>query len=205
VGLLGGSFNPAHAGHRYLSELALSVLALDRVWWLVSPQNPLKPERGMAPYAERLAGARAAARDPRIRVSDLEQRLDIRYTAETIAALRARFPLHRFVWIMGADNLDEIPRWHRWERIFESVPVAVFNRPSYAVRALSGAAARRFAAHRVAAGAAATLKGRRPPAWLFVWRARHPASATALRGAGGRPASEGREPVEMSLRGTGKP
>ena len=186
VGLLGGSFNPAHGGHRYLSELALSVLALDQVWWLVSPQNPLKPERGMAPYPERLEGARALARHPRLRVSDLEARLGTRYSAETIAALRARFPSHRFVWIMGADNLEEIPRWHRWEEIFATVPVAVFNRPSYAVRALSGAAAQRFRGHRVAAAEAATLKRRRPPAWLFLWRAHHPASATALRdGRGG--------------------
>jgi nicotinate-nucleotide adenylyltransferase len=93
---------------------------------------------------------------------------------------------------MGADNLDEIPRWHRWEEIFESVPVAVFNRPSYAVRALSGAAARRFAAHRLPGAQVATLADRRPPAWLFLWRAHHPASATALRG----------EPEETRLRGT---
>ena len=136
----------------------------------------------VAGHATRLAAARALARHPRLRVSDLEARLGTRYSAETIAALRARFPSHRFVWIMGADNLEEIPRWHRWEEIFATVPVAVFNRPSYAVRALSGAAVQRFRAHRVAAAQAATLKRRRPPAWLFLWRAHHPASATALRG-----------------------
>ena len=186
VGLLGGSFNPAHDGHRYVSELALKVLALDRVWWLVSPQNPLKAREGMAPMAERLRLARARARHPRIRVSDIEERLGTRYTAHTLARLLDRFPGIDFVWIMGADNLAEIPSWRDWEQVFHAVPVAIFNRPSYAVGALSGEAARRFRARRVDSGDAASLAGRRPPAWVFIWRARHPASATALRARAGR-------------------
>ena len=181
VGLIGGSFNPAHEGHRYLSLRALKVLELDQVWWLVSPQNPLKARGEMAPYPERLELARAVARHRRIHVSDVEERMGTRYTADTLVRLAERFPAIDFVWIMGADNLDEIPRWHDWKKIFDTMPVAIFNRPTYAVRALSGEAARRFRAYRLCAGRAAALPGRRPPAWVFIWAARHPASATALR------------------------
>ena len=181
MGLLGGSFNPAHEGHRYISELALKILALDRVWWLVSPQNPLKGSEEMAPYAQRLEFARALARHPRIRVSDIEARFGTRYTWETLSRLRSRFFAVDFVWIMGADNLEEMPRWRHWRRIFNSVPIAVFNRPSYANKALAGEAARYFRAYRVGAGGAGELAGRRPPAWVFIWAARHGASATALK------------------------
>ncbi|MBO0712928.1 MAG: nicotinate-nicotinamide nucleotide adenylyltransferase, partial [Acetobacteraceae bacterium] len=116
IGLLGGSFNPAHGGHLHVSLLALRHLALDEIWWLVSPQNPLKPADGMAPFANRLEQARrVAAEHPRIRVTDLENRLGAsRYTADTLQALRRRFPRLRFVWLMGGDNLVQIPRWQRW-------------------------------------------------------------------------------------------
>ena len=113
VGLLGGSFNPAHAGHRYISLEAMRRLELDQVWWLVSPQNPLKAVEGMAPLAERLAVGAAVARHPRIRVLPLETRLGTRYTADTIRRLAA-WPDHRFVWLMGADNLGQLPRWRHW-------------------------------------------------------------------------------------------
>ena len=181
VGLLGGSFNPAHDGHRHISLLALKYLGLDQLWWLVSPQNPLKPATGMAPLAVRLAGARAVARHPRIRVTGIEARLGTRFTADTLKALRRRHRRARFVWLMGADNLIEIPRWQRWTGIFGAVPVAIFDRPSYAVRALTGRAARRFAAARLDAERARALSERRPPAWVFLRTPLDPTSATRLR------------------------
>ena len=143
VGLLGGSFNPAHDGHRHISLLALRRLGLDQVWWLVSPQNPLKSTAGMAPLAERMAGARAAARHPAIKVTDIERRLGTRFTADTLVRLRRRFPDLGFVWLMGADNLVQVPKWQRWTEIFTCMPVAVFDRPSYSYAALAGKAATR--------------------------------------------------------------
>ncbi|MDP6344282.1 MAG: nicotinate-nucleotide adenylyltransferase [Alphaproteobacteria bacterium] len=182
VGLLGGSFNPAHAGHRHISLLALHRLGLHQVWWLVSPQNPLKPETGMAPLPERLAAAEALADDPRIRVSDIESRLGTRYTVDTLAALRRRFPEHAFVWLMGADNLLQMPKWHRWTEIVEGVPFAVFDRPGHGHGALAGLAARRYARHRVRRPRELPL--RRPPAWCFLFSPLHPASSTSIRAAG---------------------
>ncbi len=178
VGLLGGSFNPAHRGHRHISLIALSRLRLDRVWWLISPQNPLKPEAGMAPLAERAAGARALAIDPRIRFCTAETRFGTRRTANTLARLVPMFPRHRFVWLMGADNLAEVWRWHRWHAIFEALPVAVFDRPDYSAAALGGRAASRYRRARIAAARAHTLADRPPPAWTFVWA---PRDATAAR------------------------
>ncbi len=141
IGLLGGSFNPAHGGHLHISRLALSRLDLDEVWWLVSPQNPLKPAAGMAPFAERLAqAADIAAADRRIKVSDIEARLGTRYTADTLKALTRRFPRARFVWLMGGDNLAQLPYWKRWQDIVGTVPIAVFDRPGSSLRALAGSA-----------------------------------------------------------------
>lgn len=181
VGLLGGSFNPAHEGHLHISLAALRSLGLDRVWWLVSPQNPLKPAKGMAPHAERLAAARSMARHPRIVVTGIESRLNTRYTADTLVRLARRYPRIRFVWLMGADNLIQIPRWRGWTRIFHSVPVAVLARPTYSRPALSGAAAHRFAWARVSGRRAHLLADLPPPAWTFLFIRRHPASATAIR------------------------
>ncbi|MEQ8827725.1 MAG: nicotinate-nucleotide adenylyltransferase, partial [Parvibaculum sp.] len=141
VGLLGGSFNPAHEGHLHITKMCLKALGLDRVWWLVSPGNPLKPVKGMAPFAERLASAEAMARDPRIVVSDIETRLGTRYTADTLAALTGRFPEIRFVWLMGADNLRQLPGWDRWTEMMALVPVAVFDREPYSWNVLTGQAA----------------------------------------------------------------
>jgi nicotinate-nucleotide adenylyltransferase len=179
IGLLGGSFNPAHDGHRHISVLALKTLGLDQVWWLVSPQNPLKPVQGMAPFDERMAGARAVARHPRIRVSDIETRLATRYTVDTLAQLRRRHPDTAFVWIMGADNLLQIPRWKRWTTIFASVPIAVFDRGDIALRALAGRAATRYRRARVTDPR--RLAGTRPPAWCFLFTNVHPASSTEIR------------------------
>lgn len=184
IGLLGGSFNPAHEGHRHISLLALHRLRLDCVWWLATPQNPLKPTAGMAPLAARLARARAVAAHPRLRVTAIETRLGTRYTADTLTALRQRFPGVRFVWLMGADNLGQVSRWQRWTEIFHTVPVAVLDRAPYSLGVLNGKAALRFRASRVAPSAAGTLADRPPPAWLFLPGPRHPASATRLRAQG---------------------
>jgi nicotinate (nicotinamide) nucleotide adenylyltransferase/ribosome silencing factor RsfS/YbeB/iojap len=184
IGLLGGSFNPAHGGHLHISREALRRLDLDEVWWLVSPQNPLKPAAGMAPFVARLAAAKAlAAADRRIRVSDIEARLGTSYTADTLRALRRRFPAARFVWLMGGDNLAQFPYWRRWQDIFRTVPIAVFDRPGTALRALAGSAAQRFAAARVPASAARRLASRLPPAWVFFHTRLDPRSATRIRAA----------------------
>jgi len=194
VGLLGGSFNPAHGGHLNLSLAALKRLELDRVWWLVSPQNPLKPDDGMAPFADRLASAAAMARHPRILASDVEARLGTRFTADTLAALVRRYRCHDFVWLMGADNLRQIPAWDRWSRIFHTVPVAVFSRPSYSLGALAGPAARRFRRHRLPEAMAGRLAGSEPPAWVFCHMRLDPTSASALRARGAAwPPSPGEE------------
>ena len=178
IGLLGGSFNPAHAGHAHLSTEALKRLGLDAVWWLVSPQNPLKNSREMAPLAERLAGARGLA-GPGIVATDVEQRLGMTRTARTLARLAVHYPNLRFVWLMGADNLAQMPKWWRWPRIFKTVRVAVFDRSPYSYKALAGAAAQRFAATRTFRPRAIWRKV--PPAWTYIAMRRHPASATALR------------------------
>jgi nicotinate-nucleotide adenylyltransferase len=181
IGLLGGSFNPAHRGHRLISLLALRMLDLDEIWWLVSPQNPLKPVQGMAPFAERMASARRVACHPRIKITDLEARLGCHYTAHTLAALSSRFPRSRFVWLMGADNLRQIPLWESWTRIFALAPIAVFARPAYSLGALGGLAAQRFDRHRVAPSRARHLADMTPPAWVFFATRLDPVSATAIR------------------------
>ena len=132
VGLLGGSFNPAHGGHRRMSIAALQQLRLDEVWWLVSPQNPLKPEAGMAPYGARLRRARQTARHPRIRVSALEAEMGTQLTIDTLRALQRRFPQVRFLWLMGADNLQQFHRWASWRDIARLVPIVVLARPPHA-------------------------------------------------------------------------
>jgi nicotinate-nucleotide adenylyltransferase len=181
IGLLGGSFNPAHDGHLFISRQALRRLGLDEVWWLVSPQNPLKPVRGMAPLPERLAGAAAAARHPRLRVAALETELGTRFTIDTLRALKRRYPRTRFVWLIGADNLAQLPRWRAWSQILSMVPVAVFPRGAYSLRALGGKVARRFSRRRVDPGRAYGLARRKPPAWTFLTGPLHPASATEIR------------------------
>jgi nicotinate-nucleotide adenylyltransferase len=183
VGLLGGSFNPAHAGHRHIARLALHRLRLDQVWLLVSPGNPLKPVDGMAPLADRLASARAMADGRRLVATAIEARLGTRYTADTLAALRRRFPRTAFVWLMGADNLEQLPRWHRWLEIAGGSAFAVFPRPTYNHRALAGQAARRLRPARRAAYLAPSLAAMAPPAWVFLPAPQHGASASAIRAA----------------------
>lgn len=181
VGLLGGSFNPAHAGHRHISLEALKRLNLDEVWWLVAPQNPLKPESGMARLGRRFAAAAAVARHPRIRVVDLETRLGTRFTADTLAQLQKVLPRVHFVWLMGADNLIQIHQWRRWQEIFLRLPIAVFARPAYCHKALSSPAARRFARWRRGTEAAGRLADAPPPAWVFLPVRLDAQSATAIR------------------------
>ena len=181
IGLLGGSFNPAHDGHRHISLLALKHLHLDEVWWMVSPQNPLKSRDDMAPFEERLDGARRLARHPNIRVTDIEMRLDTRFTAETLEALKTCFPRVRFVWVMGADNLAQISRWNRWTKIFNLVPIAVFDRAPYSFDALAGKAAQAFSRFKLRPRDAHDLVERCPPAWIFFHTRLHPGSATHVR------------------------
>ena len=183
VGLLGGSFNPAHEGHRQISLVALKRLGLDEVWWLVSPQNPLKPRAGMADLDQRLAGARRLSRHPRIRVTALESALETSYTAESLRILTRRLPGVSFVWLMGADNLSQIPAWKDWLQIFHLLPVAILDRPSYALRALAGKAARRFSRWRWPERKARSLPGTVPPAWVFIHGPLSAQSATRIRAA----------------------
>ncbi len=185
VGILGGSFNPAHAGHRHISLEALKRLDLDEIWWLVTPQNPLKPQRGMASFERRCAEAARLAHHPRIRVLDLEARLGTRYTADTIAKLQHLFPRTRFVWLMGADNLAQIRSWDRWTEIFERVPIAVLARPTYCLKGLAGLAALRYRHQRVAPEAARHLAEIAPPAWVFLPIRLDASSATEIRSQGG--------------------
>jgi len=180
--LLGGSFNPAHGGHLHVSRLAMRHLDLDEVWWLVSPQNPLKKPDGMAPFATRFASAEAAAKgERRIVVSDIEERLGTTYTADTLDQLRRRLPRLDFIWLMGGDNLAQIPHWQRWTEIFEQVPIAVFDRPATARRALAGAAAQRYAQSRIAPDRARRLASMEAPAWAFFPTRLDPRSATEIR------------------------
>lgn len=187
IGLLGGSFNPAHEGHLYISLEALKRLRLDAVWWLVSPQNPLKTADEMAPLAARAAQARKMARHPRIRVTTIEARLGARYTVDTVARLKQECPGARFVWLMGADNLAQMPQWRRWTQIFNTVSIAVFARETYDFKALAGIAAHRYRANRLPAERAASLADRTPPAWTYLPLRWHPAAATDIRSSGGWP------------------
>jgi len=181
VGILGGSFNPAHEGHRDISLTAIKALGLDEVWWMVSPQNPLKTSVGMAPFHERLEQARIVSDHPHIRVTDIEAKIGSRFTAESLRKLIVRFPDCRFVWLMGADNLAQIHHWHRWKDIFHLLPIAIFDRPTYTYKALAAVAARRFAKGRVPEAALPLLLRRTAPAWAFVHHRLNPISATAIR------------------------
>lgn len=180
VGLLGGSFNPAHEGHLAISREALKRLRLDRVWWLVSPQNPLKPADETTDLERRLAAARAIADHPRLVVTDLERRIGTRYTVDTLGWLTRRCRA-RFVWLLGADNMAQLPRWRRWQRLVRMVPIAVFDREPYSYVALAGRMASAYAGGRLAERRAPVLAESAPPAWVFLRLRRHQASSTALR------------------------
>jgi nicotinate-nucleotide adenylyltransferase len=180
IGLLGGSFNPAHQGHLAISLEALKRLDLDRVAWLVSPQNPLKPADETADLERRLAGARATARHPQLLVSDLERRIGTRYTVDTVGWLTRR-RRDRFVWLIGADNLVQLPQWRRWRRLVRTVPIAVFDREPYSYLALAGRMARAYAGKRLVERRAPALAECPPPAWVYLRLRRHQVSSTAIR------------------------
>jgi nicotinate-nucleotide adenylyltransferase len=181
IGLFGGSFNPPHEAHRLASLAALKKLGLDAVWWLVSPGNPLKSGRGLAPLDERIAAAKRLARHPRIAVTGIEAALGTRYTSDTIAALKARCRGVRFVWIMGADNLAQFHLWQNWRGIATMLPLAVIDRPGASLRASAGVAARTLARHRLTESDGLLLADARPPAWIFLHGLKSPLSSTALR------------------------
>ncbi|NNU80277.1 nicotinate-nucleotide adenylyltransferase [Halovulum dunhuangense] len=183
IGLLGGSFDPPHAGHVHISRQALARLGLDRVWWLVSPGNPLKPDAPAA-LARRMAACRALVAHPRIEVTDIEARLGTRYTADTIAAVQARYPGVRFVWLMGADNMAGFHAWVRWREIMARVPVAVTPRPGWQIAAGLSPSARIHARDRLAAEEAGRLAGMAPPVWVMLPGAMVALSSTALRAQG---------------------
>ncbi|NDV02477.1 nicotinate-nucleotide adenylyltransferase [Pseudoroseicyclus tamaricis] len=185
IGLLGGSFDPAHEGHANITRQALLRFELDRVWWLVSPGNPLKAH-GPAPMAERLAAAREVIDHPRVEVTGIEARLGTRYTAQTLAALRHRYPATRFVWLMGADNLAQLHLWQDWRQIMESVPVGVLARPGQRISARLSVAARVYRGARIPASQSRRLGAADAPAWCFVNLPMSPASSTALRAAAAR-------------------
>ena len=181
IGLLGGSFNPAHEGHRHISLYALKHLGLDAVWWMVSPQNPMKSGKNMAPLEKRLAGAMHASHHPRIIVTDIEQHLHTRYTADTLEALKKHFPRTRFIWLMGADNLRQIHRWQEWQKIFSLVPVAVFDRPPRGNSIKSCHAFDRFRACLQPQEQARLLKIYNPPVWTILHIPLNALSATKIR------------------------
>lgn len=183
VGLLGGSFDPPHLGHVALSLTALKRFRLDRVWWLVSPGNPLKAH-GPAPLERRLAASQAIMRHPRVEVTDFEARIGTHYTAETLATLGARWPGVRFVWLMGADNLATLHHWEDWTAIMAMVPVGVLARPGMGLRAGLSPAARRFADARVPEAGSRRLPFADPPAWCFVRMPMQDLSSTEIRARG---------------------
>jgi len=183
IGLFGGTFDPAHAAHRAACLLALHRLGLDRVWWLVTPGNPLKDTSGLAPLQKRVAAARALAHHPRVDVTDLEARIGTRYTYETITYLVRRCPGVHFVWIMGADNLRGFHRWQRWRDIATLVPIAIVDRLGPSLYAAASVAGQAFARARIPEWAAKTLPERKPPAWIYLHGLKSPLSSTALRAA----------------------
>jgi nicotinate-nucleotide adenylyltransferase len=181
IGLFGGTFDPPHRAHLGASLLAMKRLQLDRVWWLVTPGNPLKDTRGLQPLDKRIAAARALTRDPRIEVTGLEAVINTRYTYDTLRFLVRRCRGVRFVWIMGADNLRSFSRWQNWRGIAALMPIAVIDRVGPSLYATGSVAAQGLARFRIPERDAAALPTRRPPAWTYLHGLKSPLSSTALR------------------------
>ena len=181
IGVMGGSFNPPHAGHVHVAETALKLLALDQLWWVVSPGNPLKVNDGLPSQAERMAACRKLATDRRIKITGFEAELASPYTARTLAHLHTRFPATHFIWVMGADNLAQFHRWQDWRNIAASVPIAVIDRPGWRLKALASPAARALAANRLLEDRATLLGSAKAPAWVFLTTRLSPLSSTVLR------------------------
>ncbi len=189
IGLMGGSFNPAHEGHRHIGLHALRRLRLDAVWWIVSPQNPLKPSAGMADFDARLAQSAAVASHPCIIATGFEAGLG-GYSVDTLRFLRRRFPGVHFVWIMGADNLALFHRWRAWREIMHLIPVAVFDRPGWRHRAMSAQAAQTYSWALLPENRAPALATAAPPAWCFLSIPLSPVSSSALRAAASGPIAQ---------------
>jgi nicotinate-nucleotide adenylyltransferase len=181
VGLLGGSFNPAHEGHRHVTLYALKMLGLDAVWWMVSPQNPLKSTKDMAPVATRLANARAAADHPRIIATDIETKMGTQYTTDTLAKLRQLFPRTNFVWLMGMDNLRQVHRWRDWQDIFHTIPVCVLDRPPRHNSVRTCPAMERFRTYLVPQQSAKNITRNALPSWTVLHIPLNSLSATEIR------------------------
>ncbi|MFT9208036.1 nicotinate-nucleotide adenylyltransferase [Acetobacter orientalis] len=181
IGLLGGSFNPAHRGHLAIAQRALRALRLDQVWFMVSPGNPLKPAKGMAPFAKRLASVSALADGRRLIATDIEARLGTRYTVETVRKLQQRFPFVHFVWLTGADGFATLSRWKGWHKLVAQVPIAVMPRPGQNNAALHGPAGHYMARWRIPACRAALLATLSPPVWAFLPGPQNGISATSIR------------------------
>jgi len=181
IGLMGGSFNPPHEGHLLIALLALRRLRLDRLWWLVTPGNPLKENAGLPDLAARIAAARALTRDPRIAVTGFEAEIGARFTHDSIAWLARRAPGVNFVWIMGADNLRQFHQWRRWRDIADLVPIAVIDRPGSTHGAIASRAGAALAPFRAPERDAARFAQRQPPAFLFIHGPRSELSSSALR------------------------
>jgi len=181
VGLFGGTFNPPHDGHLLVAELALRRMALDQVWWMVTPGNPLKHNYGLPPLADRIAWCERMNEDPRVKITAFEARYNVQYTAQTLALVKARNPGVRFVWIMGADNLATFHHWQNWRGIAMTFPIAVIDRPGSTLSFLSSVMAKTFAHARIDESDAALLAHLRPPAWTFIHGPRSPLSSTAIR------------------------
>jgi nicotinate-nucleotide adenylyltransferase len=181
VGLFGGSFNPPHEGHRLVAKIAIRSLGLDQLWWMVTPGNPLKSKRYLAPLGERLALSEQMADDPRIRVTAFEKSLGSSYTAQVLERVKARNKGVRFIWIMGADNLRDFHRWQKWQKIAETFPIAVIDRPGATLAFLSSTMAKTFDHARVDEHDARTLGNAKAPAWTFIHGPRSILSSTAIR------------------------
>lgn len=181
IGLLGGSFNPAHGGHRRVSLFALDALGLDEIWWLVSPGNPLKPKKGMAPLAARLASAARMARRAPIRATAIERELGTRYTVDTLRALQRRYPKHDFLWLMGSDNLAQFHRWRDWRGIARTMPIAVIARPGYDGAAIASPAMAWLRRYRVPAASIANGGEWSAPTLVILRFDPDERSATAIR------------------------
>lgn len=187
VGLFGGSFNPPHAGHALVAEIALRRLGLDQLWWMVTPGNPLKDTRHLAPLAERLQRCEELIHDPRIKITAFEAAHNVRYTADTLALIKARNSGVNFVWIMGADNLADFHRWQRWQEIALTFPIAVIDRPGSTLAFLSSRMAKTFGYARIDETDAPMLARSKAPAWTFIHGPRSLLSSTEIRNGAAKP------------------